>query len=131
MGWVGVAMVALMHFKGPATLLPRLHWADIGGRHMVMRYDGEGMHVPFLNVPLPSFSLDLEWWHGGAALHPSSSMVEFKLLEADSLRQRIRNLQASSGGAKVREAAVCCFWCLCLGSRSGGRGRFSLSPLFL
>jgi hypothetical protein len=28
------------------------------------------------------------------------------------------------------EAAAWCFWCLCVGSRSSGAGRFSLSPLF-
>jgi hypothetical protein len=48
----GAAMVALMHLKGPATLLPRLRQADLGERHAVMRYDGEGVSAPFLEVSL-------------------------------------------------------------------------------
>jgi hypothetical protein len=48
----GLAMVALMHLKGLATLLPRLRQADLGERHAVMRYDGEGVSAPFLEVSL-------------------------------------------------------------------------------
>jgi hypothetical protein len=44
----GAVMVTLMHLKGPTTLLPCLRKADLGGRHAVMRYDGEGMRTPFL-----------------------------------------------------------------------------------
>jgi hypothetical protein len=57
-------------------------------------------------------------------------MVEFKVLGTYLLCQRIRNPHAGSGGAKVGEAVVWCFLCLCVGFRSGGGGRFSLSPLF-
>jgi hypothetical protein len=56
-------MIALMHLKGPTTLLPRLRRADLGGRHAVMRYNGEGMHAPFLEVSPPVFFPDLEWRH--------------------------------------------------------------------
>jgi hypothetical protein len=83
----GVAMVALMHLKCLDMLLPHLRRADLGERHVVMWYDREGVHVPFLEVPLLSFFPDLEWRHGGAALYPSSSMVEFKVSAADSLHR--------------------------------------------
>jgi hypothetical protein len=66
----GAAMIVLMHLKGPAMLLHHLRRIDLGERHAVMRYDGEGVRAPFLEVSLPSFFSDLEWRHGGAALHP-------------------------------------------------------------
>jgi hypothetical protein len=140
-GVSGVEMVTLTHLKGPGTLLPCLRQADLGERRTMMQYDEEGVRAPFLEVALPSFSLDLERRHGGAALHPSSSMelcclhpsssMEFKVPAVDSLRWRIRNPQAGSGGAKFGEAVAWCLWCHYVESRSDGGGRFSLSPTFL
>jgi hypothetical protein len=125
----GAALVVLGHLKTPASLLPCLRQADLGERRAVMQYDGEGMSAPFLVVPLPLFSPDQEGRHNGAALHPSSLMVEFRVPAVDSLRRRIRDPQVGSSGAKVGEPATWCVWCLCVGSRSGGGGRLSLSPL--
>jgi hypothetical protein len=63
-----------------------------------MRYDGEGVHVPFLEV-----SLHLEWRHDGAAFHPSSLMVEFKVLAVvpavDSLLKSERLLRDAFGAS--------------------------------
>jgi hypothetical protein len=51
----GAAMFTLMHLKVPAMLLPRLCRTDLGERHVMMRYNEEDMHAPFLEVSLPSF----------------------------------------------------------------------------
>jgi hypothetical protein len=80
----GTAMVALAHLKAPAMLLPCLRRTDLGERRTEMWFDGEGVRAPFLVVPLSSFSPDLEGRHGSVALHPSSSMVEFRVPAADS-----------------------------------------------
>jgi hypothetical protein len=64
---------------------------DLGGRRAGMRFNGEGVGSPFLVVPLSSFSPDLEGRYDGVVLHPSSSMVEFRVMTVDPLRRRIRN----------------------------------------
>jgi hypothetical protein len=67
----GAAMVTLMHLKVPATLRPRLYRADLGERHVMMRYNEEGMHAPFLKVSLLSF---FQIWSGGTAVLPSTRL---------------------------------------------------------
>jgi hypothetical protein len=88
------------------------------------------MLAPFLVVPLPSLPPDLVGWHDGVALHMSTSMVKLRSLVTDSLHQRIRNPQGGSDGGVAGEVPAWCFWCLCVGSWSGGGGSLSLPPLF-
>jgi hypothetical protein len=57
-------------------------------------------------------------------------MVKLTSPTTDSLRRRIRNPQAGSDGGEVGEVVAQCFWCLCVGSWSGGGGSLSLPPLF-
>jgi hypothetical protein len=67
----GAAMVILMHLKVPAMLLPRLCRTDLGERHVMMRYNEEDMHAPFLEVSLPSF---FQIWSGSTAVLPSTRL---------------------------------------------------------
>jgi hypothetical protein len=70
----GAAMIVLMHLKGPAMLLHRLRRIDLGERHAVMRYNGEGVCAPFLEVSLPSF---FQIWSGGTTVLPSTRFCQW------------------------------------------------------
>jgi hypothetical protein len=90
----GVAVVKLTIPRSPAMASPLLLRADFGELCTVVWYNREALLASFLLVPLSAPLLDLDVRHLDAALLPLMSMVEFLVLVADSLRQRIRNLQA-------------------------------------
>jgi hypothetical protein len=95
--WDGVGMAAVVELtipRSPVMASPLLLRADFGELCAVVWYDREALLAPFLLVPLSSPLPDLDVQHLGAALLLLMSMVEFLVSVADSLRRRIRNLQA-------------------------------------
>jgi hypothetical protein len=90
----GVTVVELAIPRSPVMASPLLLRADFGELCTVVWYDREALLASFLLVPLSAPLPDLDVRHLDAALLPLMSMVEFLVLVADSLHQRIRNLQA-------------------------------------
>jgi hypothetical protein len=124
-----VALGMLMHPKASAPPLSRLRQADLDLGPLAMQSGGGGggvVLVPLRWPPLSSLPPDLVGWHGGAALHTSTSMLKLRSPAMDLSCRLIIIPQPGSNGGDTGE-----LWCLCIRSWSGGRGSLSLPPLFV
>jgi hypothetical protein len=126
----GAVVVELAIPRSPVMVSPLLLRADFGELCAVVWYAREALLASFLLVPLSSPLPDLDVRHLGAALLPLMSMVEFLVPVADSLRQRIRNLQARDNVGGAGGALAWIFWLLFFGSEAEDGGRLSFVPLF-
>jgi hypothetical protein len=83
---VTVSFTRVLLKVAPSVLL-LLRRPDLGRRHAVVRYHGEGESVLLPGVPSGLSSSSLVGRHAGAAPCPSSSMLEPRVLVAGSPRR--------------------------------------------
>jgi hypothetical protein len=108
--------------KAAHLVLLLLRRPDLGGRHVAVRYRGEGDLVLLPWVPSGLSSSSLVGRHVGATPCPSSSMLKLGVLVTGSPCRRIRGQRLSSGGVAAGREGVALPLCLCPCAFIGFRG---------